>query len=79
MPVISKVSECSTATTQHVPRRIVGAARFNSDPYVQQLNRFPVTLQERKHYFAMNRIGSHDDWCKYDFFFSCTFHILVCC
>nr|CDM85837.1 unnamed protein product [Triticum aestivum] len=63
---ISKFSNCSTATTQHVPRRIVGAARFNSDPYVQQLNRFPVTLQERKHYFAMNRIGSDKVWCKYE-------------
>uniref|UniRef100_A0A8I6YGC8 Ubiquitin-like protease family profile domain-containing protein n=1 Tax=Hordeum vulgare subsp. vulgare TaxID=112509 RepID=A0A8I6YGC8_HORVV len=64
--ITSKVSDCSTSTIQHVPRRIVGAARFNSDPYVQQMNRFPVTLQERKHYFAMNRIGKDDVLCKYE-------------
>ncbi|KAI5011783.1 hypothetical protein ZWY2020_013920 [Hordeum vulgare] len=33
--ITSKVSDCSTSTIQDVPRRIVGAARFNSDPYVQ--------------------------------------------
>ncbi|KAI5010635.1 hypothetical protein ZWY2020_012772 [Hordeum vulgare] len=64
--ITSKVSDCSTSTIQHVPRRIVGAARFNLDPYVQQMNRFPVALQERKHYFAMNRIGKDDVLCKYD-------------
>ncbi|KAE8768190.1 ubiquitin-like-specific protease esd4 isoform x1 [Hordeum vulgare] len=33
--ITSKVSDCSTSTIQDVPRRIVGAARFNSDPYVR--------------------------------------------
>lgn len=56
----------STASQHaHVPRRIVVAARHNSDPYVQQLNRFPVSLQERPHYVAINHIGSHEAWCKY--------------
>ncbi|KAI4998482.1 hypothetical protein ZWY2020_053824 [Hordeum vulgare] len=64
--ITSKVSDCSTSTIQHVPRRIVGATRFNSDPYVQQMNRFPLTLQERKHYFAMNRIDKDDVLCKYE-------------
>lgn len=65
VPVVSKVSDHSTVS-QHVPRRVVGAARHNSDPYVQQLNRFPVTLQQRKHYSAINQIGSHEVWCKYE-------------
>ncbi|KAE8776648.1 hypothetical protein D1007_50629 [Hordeum vulgare] len=74
--ITSKVSDCSTSTIQHVPRRIVGAARFNLDPYVQQMNRFPVALQERKHYFAMNRIGKDDVLCKYDRAF-CSYHSLA--
>ncbi|XP_073361953.1 uncharacterized protein [Aegilops tauschii subsp. strangulata] len=40
--------------------------RFNSDPYVAQGNKFPVTAKERRHHLAMVQIGNHASWCKYE-------------
>ncbi|KAF7101697.1 hypothetical protein CFC21_102952 [Triticum aestivum] len=50
----------------HQPRRMVLPGRFNSDPYVAQGNKFPVTVKERRHHLAMVQIGNHESWCKYE-------------
>ncbi|KAI5020726.1 hypothetical protein ZWY2020_045614 [Hordeum vulgare] len=48
------------------PRRMVVPGRFNSDPYVPQVNRFLVSPQERRNHLAMIQIASHPEWCKYE-------------
>ena len=55
----------------HQPRRMVLPGRYNSDPYVPQGNKFPVTAKERRHHLAMVQIGNHASWCKYVFLALC--------
>ena len=76
----SKVAECSnnapsfhilggstvSSSVAHVPRRMVVPGRFNSDPYVPQVNRYAVSALERRHHLAMIQIASHPEWCKYE-------------
>lgn len=77
---LSKVAGCSNAapslhfpggstvssSAAHVPRRMVVLGRFNSDPYVPQVNHFSVTAQERRHHVAMVQIAMHPEWCKHE-------------
>ncbi|KAE8788433.1 hypothetical protein D1007_37560 [Hordeum vulgare] len=48
------------------PRRMVVPGRFNSDPYVPEVNRFSVSPEERRNHLAMIQIASHPEWCKYE-------------
>lgn len=75
---ISKVAGCSNAapsfqflggsttssSAAHVPRRMVVPGRFNSDPYVPEVNRYSVSPLERRYHQAMIQIASHPEWCK---------------
>ena len=75
---LSKVASCSkgapsfqplggsttSSSAGHVPRRIVAPGRFNSDPYVPQVNRYSVSAQDRRNHLAMVQIASHPEWCK---------------
>ena len=61
----------SGSSSGHQPRRMFLPGRFNSDPYVAQGNKFPITVKERRHHLAMVQIGNHASWCKYVFLALC--------
>ncbi|XP_037439988.1 uncharacterized protein LOC119307978 isoform X5 [Triticum dicoccoides] len=56
----------SGSSGAHPPRRMVLPGRYNSDSYVAQGNKFPVSAKERRHLLAMVQIGDHESWCKYE-------------